>query len=277
MKRIFCFFELIVFILIWITLSSCAQKSPFNPSINDNNPDPIVTDDILFYSYKIINEFPHDHGAFTQGLVFENDYLYEGTGRKGRSSLRRVNIENGKILDIINLEQNYFGEGITIFQDKIYQLTWLSHTGFIYDKTDFLKIRDFNYPTEGWGITHNRQYLIMSDGSSNLYVLNPESMERIETISVRYQNETINRLNELEYIQGRVFANIWQTNNIVVINPLDGQVTNWIDLSGLLNPGDYSDRVDVLNGIAFDSENSRLFVTGKLWPKLFEIILVPQN
>ncbi len=226
------------------------------------------------YSYRIVNTYPHDQDAFTQGLVFENGAIYAGTGLYGKSSLRKVDLETGNILQIYELPARYFGEGITIFEDIIVQLTWKSNTGFIYDKRGFKLLRDFTYATEGWGITHDGKRLIMSDGTSALYFLNPETFRIIGHIEVYDNSLPVNRLNELEYINGQIYANVWQTNDIAIIDPQSGQVSGWIDLSELA-PSQYaSTSIDVLNGIAYDTEKERLFITGKLWPWLFEIKLV---
>jgi len=226
------------------------------------------------YTYKIVNTYPHDSNAFTQGLVFENGVIYEGTGLCGKSSLRKVDLESGKVLQIYELPAQYFGEGITIFKDIIIQLTWQSNLGFIYDRNSFELLRDFAYTTEGWGITHDGEHLFVSDGTSTLHILDPETFSTIGHIEVYNNDIPIDRLNELEYINGQVYANVWQTDKIAIINPQTGQVRGWIDLSGLLQSQDCSTPVDVLNGIAYDTENNRLFVTGKLWPWLFEIKLI---
>jgi len=233
------------------------------------------SDVIPVYTYKVINVYPHDPNAYTQGLVFENGVFYEGTGLYGRSTLRRVDLETGNVLQSYELPSEYFGEGITVFRDVIIQLTWQSHTGFVYDKNSFKLLRDFTYATEGWGITNDGERLIMSDGTSILYFLDPDTFCTIGHIQVYDNGTPINKLNELEYINGQIFANIWQTDEIAMIDPDNGQVSGWIDLSGLLPSQNYDLPVDVLNGIAYDTANSRLFVTGKLWPWLFEIKLVP--
>ena len=226
------------------------------------------------YTYEIINSYPHDPAAFTQGLIYLDGNLYEGTGRYGQSSLREVDLETGNVNSISTIPEQYFGEGITIFDDKIYQLTWQNQTGFIYDQDSFELLDTFTYPTEGWGLTHNGEQLIMSDGTDHLYYLDPNTLEINHKVSVTDEHgNAIVRLNELEYIDGEVYANIWQTNHIVRINPVTGQVTAWIDLTGLLSPESITQPIDVLNGIAYDEQNGRLFVTGKLWPTLFEIEL----
>ncbi|MBI5099363.1 MAG: glutaminyl-peptide cyclotransferase [Nitrospirae bacterium] len=227
------------------------------------------------FTYTIINTYPHDFHAFTQGLVFNDGLMYEGTGLKGQSTLRSIKLETGKILKVRKLSEEFFGEGITVYGNKIIQLTWQSHIGFIYDKDSFKLLKTFQYSTEGWGITHDGKQLIMSDGSANLYFLNPETLKETRRIEVRDQNNLVIRLNELEYINGEIFANVWMTSRIAKIDPQTGRVTGWINLDGLSPFNGRDERTRVLNGIAYDAKNDRLFVTGKLWPKLFEIKLVP--
>jgi glutamine cyclotransferase len=230
-----------------------------------------------FYTYRIVHTYPHDPDAFTQGLIYHDGVLYESTGLWGRSALRKVELETGKVLQTSQLNDNYFGEGITLWQDQLIQLTWKTNRGFVYNLQTFEKLKDFTYSTEGWGITHDADKLIMSDGSDTLYFLNPQTFERIGTLPVRDQNsKPVVNLNELEYINGEIFANIWYTNKLARISPKTGQVLGWIDLTGL-NPesSSGSDSQAVLNGIAYDETGKRLFVTGKLWPELFEIELIP--
>jgi len=229
---------------------------------------------VVVYSYKVVNAYPHDRGAFTQGLAFDNGVLYEGTGLQGRSELRKVELETGEVLQVRKLGVRYFGEGICVYGDKIIQLTWRGNVGFVYDKESFELLREFHYATEGWGITHDGKRLIMSDGTSSLYFLDSETFEEIGRIKVRAGDRPVDKLNELEYVQGQIYANIWGRERIARIDPETGRVTGWIKLSGLLSPEDRGRLLGVLNGIAYDVENSRLFVTGKLWPKLFEIELV---
>jgi glutamine cyclotransferase len=232
------------------------------------------SDVIPVYSYNIVNIYPHDRNAFTQGLVFEDGVLYEGTGRFGHSTLRRVELETGVVLQIRELSDQFFGEGIAIYEDKIIQLTWQSNIGFVYDKDSFELLQEFNYSTEGWGITHDGERLIMSDGTSTLHFLDPQTFEEIGQLEVYDNDGPVARLNELEYIQGEIYANVWQTDRVARIAPETGQVIGWVELGGLLTTEDLSEPVDVLNGIAYDAEADRLFVTGKLWPKLFEIELI---
>ena len=225
------------------------------------------------YTYSIVNTYPHDRNAFTEGLVYENGFLYESTGRYGESTLRRVQLETGNILQSCSLPDQYFGEGITIFGDNIIQLTWKSNKGFVYDKHSFELLGEFSYPTEGWGITNDGNRLIMSDGSATLYFLDSQSFSKIGQIEVRDAGNPVTKLNELEYINGEIYANIWMQQKIAIINPQTGQVRAWIDLTNLTGYQNvYAG--DVLNGIAYDTEGNRLFVTGKNWSLIFEITLV---
>jgi glutamine cyclotransferase len=228
----------------------------------------------VHYTYNLVNVYPHDESAFTQGLVFEDGFLYEGTGLKGQSTLRRVELETGNITQLHSLPDNVFGEGITILEDKIIQLTWKSEKGFVYDKSSFDLLQEFEYPTEGWGITHDGSRLIMSVGNETLYFLDPETFQTVDQVEV-YDEEPVDSLNELEYINGSVYANIWHEDKIAIIDPQSGQVTGWIDLSGI-NDSEKTGE-NVLNGIAYDQNGDRLFVTGKRWSKLFEIELVPKE
>ncbi len=222
------------------------------------------------YPYRVIRTYPHDRQAFTQGLVYEGGVFYEGTGLYGRSSLRKVEPLSGRILKEVRLEPSHFGEGITIFGNRIAQLTWKSRVGFVYDKATFRILHRFTYLREGWGITYDGKNLIMSDGTSVLRFLSPKNFREIATLGVHDERGPVIGLNELEYLQGAIYANVWPTDRIAVIDPATGRITAWIDLQGLL--GERNSRgVDVLNGIAYDARNDRLFVTGKLWPRVFEI------
>jgi len=217
--------------------------------------------------------YPHDQSAFTQGLVFTDNVLYEGTGRYGSSTVRMVELETGTIVKNHNLPAQFFGEGITIFEHKIIQLTWQSHTGFVYDKDSFELLQQFSYPTEGWGITHDGNRLIMSDGTATLYFLDYKTFKTLGQVDVHDNNGPVPRLNELEYIRGEIYANVWPTDRIAAIDPQTGRVVKWIDLGGLSGPRKPSPQ-ECLNGIAYDNKKERLFVTGKLWNKLFEIKIV---
>lgn len=242
----------------------------FIASCSDNGS----TGDIPVYTYKIINTYPHDPDAFTQGLVYENGFLYEGTGLYGSSTLRRVELETGKVLQQYDLPDQYFGEGITIAGSQILQLTWTSRIGFVYDKSSFELLRDFSYSHEGWGITFDGSRLIVSDGTAALHFLDPETLQETGKVYVYTDAGPVERLNELEYVQDEIFANIWQTDRIARIDPATGMITGFINLTGLLAGTGFEGSADVLNGIAYDAAGDRLFVTGKLWPYLFEIELI---
>lgn len=276
MKRNFHILLLGLFTLLGLSIvyswTGC-RKSPGAKSSKDS----ATSDVIPVYTYKLVNTYPHAQNAFTQGLVFENGFLYEGTGLLGRSTLRRVDLETGEVLQFHWLPARFFGEGVTIFGNKIIQLTWKSKTGFVYDKDSFELLKEFHYETEGWGITHDGSRLIMSDGTSTLHLLDPETCEEIGQIEVWEKDAPVSGLNELEYIRGEIFANVWPTNRIVRIAANSGKVIGWIELQGILDPKDLDYPVDVLNGIAYDAHKDRLFVTGKMWPAVFEIDLVPLN
>lgn len=226
------------------------------------------------YTFEVVNKYPHDPTAFTQGLVYFEGVFYEGTGLWGESSLRIVEPETGEITQRISLDPEYFGEGVTILGDRVYQLTWREHTGIVYDLT-LNQVATWSIPDEGWGLTENGTHLIMSDGTSTLSFIDPDTLTIIQTITVTSQGEPITMLNELEYIEGYVYANIWQTDRIAIIDPETGTVASWIDLTRLQNQLDTTEGIDVLNGIAYDRETGKIYVTGKHWPNLFEIKLVP--
>ncbi len=237
---------------------------------------PVLSDSSKHYTYRVVEEFPHDAAAFTQGLVIDSGTLFEGTGLNGSSSLRRVDLATGAVEQQIDIASQYFGEGIAVYNDRIVQLTFVSNKGFIYDKTTFESRGEFSYPTQGWGLTHDGARFIMSDGSANLYFLDSESLQRTGEVAVHDDTGPVTRLNELEFIEGFVFANIWFTDLIAVINPETGEVSAYIDLTGLAGSIDQG-QGNVLNGIAFDADQNRLYVTGKRWPKLFEIELIPDG
>jgi glutaminyl-peptide cyclotransferase len=228
------------------------------------------------YTYEIVQAFPHDPQAFTQGLAYDGAFLYEGTGLHGRSSLRKLRLETGEVLQRVDLAAEFFGEGITIVHNQILQLTWQSETGFVYDLRTFRRLRQFSYSGEGWGLASNGPDIFMSDGSSEIRVWDSTTLREKRRIQVRDGDQPIDQLNELEFVEGEIFANVWQTNRIARISPRTGEVVGWIDLTGLLSPIYQLERGAVLNGIAYDSARKRLFVTGKLWPKLFQIRVLPK-
>lgn len=226
------------------------------------------------YTYRIINSYPHDPEAFTQGLVYNGQYLFEGTGQKGESSIRKLNLETGNVIQSHYISSNLFGEGITIHEDKLIQLTWKGRMGFIYDKHSFEEIDQFNYPTEGWGITTIGDKLVMSDGSATLYELETTGYTETRRFDVYGQKGPVQDLNELEYVNGLIYANVFQSNEIAMIDPHTGKLVGIINLEGLSELNEYGAEIDVLNGIAYDSANNRLFVTGKWWTNIFEIEII---
>ena len=235
----------------------------------------LQAEEIKKLDYQILESYKHDPQAFTQGLEIYNSCLYEGTGLYGSSSLRKVELESGRILKKINLDEKYFGEGITILNDKIYQLSWKENTAFVYD-LKFNLIKKFNYQGEGWGLANDGQSLIMSNGSEYLFFRNPKTFELIKKIKVEKGNQQIKNINELEYHAGFIYANIWQTDYIIKINAESGRVQAFLDLSGILKT-DYEGEINVLNGIAYDSENKNFLITGKLWPKIYRIKIAAEN
>ena len=224
--------------------------------------------------YRVVNRFPHDPQAFTQGLLYVDGGLYESTGLYGQSSVRKVDLETGVVRRQVNLPKQLFGEGLALWDNKLVQLTWRSGIALVFSKTSFKFEKQFRYRTEGWGLTHNSRTLIMSDGSAHLYFLNPETFEVQRQLTVTDRGKAITYLNELEYIKGEIYANVWQTTRIARISPETGQVLSWIDLSELAKLYQNKQDGNVLNGIAYDDQGDRLFVTGKRWPHLFEIKLV---
>ena len=223
------------------------------------------------YGFKVVRSFPHDPEAFTQGLFFSGGHLYEGTGLNGKSSLRKIDLNTGKILQVVDISREYFGEGIALVRNRIVQLTWRSRKGFVYEKNSFRRIGEFHYETEGWGITFDGHYLIMSDGTAVLRFLDPKTFTVMRSVNVTAGEFPVGYLNELEFIRGEVYANVWGKDLIAIIAPATGRITGWIDLTGLRGRLAAGSRAEVLNGIAYDERHSRLFVTGKFWPKVFEI------
>jgi glutaminyl-peptide cyclotransferase len=253
----------------------CNGGAGNNPPANTANTAPNAPP--AHYGYQVVNIWPHDPGAFTQGLIFSDGKLYESTGQEGRSSLRQVEPQTGKVLKKIDVPEPFFAEGITLLNGKIYQLTWQHGIGFVYDAQKMEQTGRFEYTGEGWGLANDGRSLIISDGSNRLKFIDPDSFRVTKTIAVLDGNRPVNELNELEYVNGEIYANIWHDERIVTIDPQNGRVTGWIDLTGLLPRGDVSDPEAVLNGIAFDQTAKRLFVTGKLWPRLFEIQIKPKS
>ncbi|MGA7415981.1 MAG: glutaminyl-peptide cyclotransferase [Bryobacteraceae bacterium] len=260
MSKRFSFAGPVTALLLGLLAATCANPAPA----------PV-------YGYRVVHVYPHDRDAFTQGLIYLDGFLYESTGLKGQSSLRKVKLETGNVLQKIDIPAQYFAEGLTDWKKSLVQLTWQSGVGFVYDLFTFKPQRTFAYGGEGWGLTHDGTQLIQSDGSYSLRLINPETLRETGRIAVKDEGVSIENLNELEYIKGEVYANIWQQDRIAVIAPKTGKVVRWIDMSNLLSDNDRLTPVDVLNGIAYDPIHDRLFVTGKLWPKLFEIKVVPKK
>jgi glutamine cyclotransferase len=226
--------------------------------------------------YTVVKAYPHDANAFTEGLFYRDGFMFESTGLKDRSFIRKWNLETGFSEQERLLDSRYFGEGIVDWKNRLYELTWTDEIGFIYDIDTFEKVGEFSYPGEGWALTRDDKRLIMSDGTSFIRFLDPETLKETGRIEVTDHGVPVRNLNELEYVKGELLANIWQTTRIARINPATGEVTGWVELAGLLKEaGVTGQRDDVLNGIAYDAARDRLFVTGKLWPKLFEIKLLP--
>lgn len=263
---------LILFSLLGAPACESAPRAGANAGSSPTSATPPSAEPPV-YGYEVIKTYPHDPNAFTQGLVFVDGALLESTGLEGESTLRRVELETGKVLQKVDVPKFYFAEGLTVFNGKAYQLTWKGQKGFVYDPQTFKKLGEFEYDGEGWGLTHDADSLILSSGSNKLRFLDPASFEVKRTISVFDRGQPLRDLNELEYVKGEIFANVWHQDRVARIDPQTGAVKGWIDLSGLLRPGDVSDEEAVLNGIAYDEAGDRLFVTGKLWPKLFEIRL----
>lgn len=244
--------------LAWVSLAACAARA-----------------DTPEYGFEVVRRYPHDSQAFTQGLLYLDGHIYESTGLEGRSSIRKVEVETGRVLQQRDLPPQYFGEGIVVWKDDLLELTWRSEVGFVYDLDTFALEKQFRYRGEGWGLTHDGERLIMSDGTPELRFLDPETLQETGRVAVTDEGQPVGSLNELEYVRGEIFANVWMSDRIARIDPKTGKVTGWVDLTGLLPQADRArGATDVLNGIAYDPTGDRLFVTGKLWPALFEIRLV---
>lgn len=274
-----------VLALLLCALSSGCGGSDLANGDGDGGTPPPADGDVPTWHYRVVNVFAHDSLAWTQGLVYADGFLYEGTGggakltsHPGLSSLRKVELESGTVLEQATLDARYFGEGIALLGDRLYQLTWQERTAFLYERAGLARVGQFAYPTEGWGLTTDGTDLWMSDGTATLYRRDPTTFAEVGRLQVHHRGRPVARLNELEWVGGQVWANVWQTEVVARIDPASGAVVGWIDLSGLLEyagvVGAERRQTDVLNGIAYDSATARIFVTGKLWPWLFEIELV---
>jgi glutaminyl-peptide cyclotransferase len=240
-----------------------AQASPPAPSLAAR------------YGFRVVNAYPHDPTAFTQGLIFADGIFYESTGLRGYSTLRKVKPETGAVIQQVRVDDRYFAEGLALVGRELLQLTWEENTGFVYDKDTLKRLRTFTYPTEGWGMAYDGADLVMSDGSSRLFFLDPVTQKTVRTLQVIDAGRPVERLNELEFIRGELWANVWTTDQIARIDPKTGRVTGWVDLTGLLRPEARGPEGDVLNGIAWDKAGDRIFVTGKKWPWMFQIEVFP--
>jgi len=244
------------------------QKKPAEPPAADKG-----TTMAEKVSYEVVASYPHDPTAFLQGLIFHDGGFYESTGQFGRSSLRRVELQSGKVVKKIDLSEEYFGEGLAMVGDRLVQLTWQTHRGFVYERDTFRKIGEFSYQNEGWGLCYDGVNLIMSDGSDTLTYMDSVKFEPVKKLRVTLNGRPVRNLNELEFIEGEIWANVWHEDLILRINPESGRVSSFLDLKGLNKPDASAGGEDVLNGIAYDAAQKRIFISGKLWPKIFEIKL----
>lgn len=256
---------------VWLVIFLCIG---FNLTFASENTNINVRQNL--YTYKIIKKYPHSIKDFTEGFIYENGVIYESTGQYGESQMKKYKLGSGEPIKVYNLPMMYFGEGAVILGENVYQLTWKSRVGFIYNK-DLEFTGNFNYRTRGWGITTDRKYLIMSDGTNKLYYLNPKNFMEEKIIQVYDGESPVVNINELEYVNGKIFANVFMTNLITIIDPKTGAVEGWIDLTGILDNEILDKPVDVLNGIAYNDEKNTLLVTGKYWPYIFEIQLIEQK
>ena len=269
MKNILFLFTIFVFLSAGCNNAEDDKDTATGDSVNVIAPPPNI-------NYNIVASYPHDTSSYTQGLIWNNNSIYEGTGLEGHSRLMRVDLKNGKVENAVALDPSVFGEGITLLNDRIYQLTWQSHKVYVYDAKTFKKIKEFNWDHEGWGLTHNGKELIISTGDSNLYFVDPETFKLLRIVGVTNNNGPQGNLNELEYINGAVFANIYLTDYIIRIDPATGRITGKMDLNGILEKsGQHVNKEEgnVLNGIAYDSVKNSLYITGKKWPLLYEMKL----
>ena len=264
---------LIIAILIGGVIYYALRPKQPSAGVNLAIPDPLTQN----LNYEILATLPHDSTCYTQGLVIDEGIFYESCGLYGQSSLRKVDPATGTVQAETDLDASFFAEGLALLQDKLYHLTWRENTGFVYDASTLAQLRTFNYQTEGWGLTTDGSALILSDGTNTLYWLDPGTMQVVRQVNVSYQGQSVEYLNELEFINGLIFANVYLTDTIVAVNPDDGKVVSLIDLTGLRPEQNRAVQGEVLNGIAYDSINDKLYLTGKNWPNLYEVRLVPQS
>jgi glutamine cyclotransferase len=255
--------------LVFGSMRSSPKEQPNgNPSSNKASGSDVSAHRI---SYEVVNSYPHDPTSFTQGLLWHEGAIYESTGQYGQSKLRQLEFPSGRVLKEVKLSPDLFGEGLALVDSRLIQLTWQSQRGFVYDLNSFKVEREFSYSTEGWGLANDGKDLILSDGSSTLFYFDPQTFKTIRKMSVRMNGQPVTELNELEFIEGEIWSNVWQRDLILQIDPSSGVVKSFLDLKGILAPSDKTGEENVLNGIAYDAEHKRIFVTGKLWPRIFEI------
>lgn len=282
------FYFIFFFVLLSLACSDEPARSNMNSIVNKTNTNAAKSSSsVPIYTYEIVKTFPHDPKAFTEGLFFYNGFLYESTGETGKSDLRKVELETGKVVQQIKLPKDIFGEGTTILNGKIYQLTWQSEKGFVYDAETFKLLREFTYQGDGWGLTNNGTNLYMTDSTHVIRVIDPETFKTIKTLVVlREDGKPLMQINELEYIKGEIWSNVWHSeepnilgkeNYIARIDPNSGKLLGWIDLGGISPDDVQRGSENTLNGIAYDAANDRIFVTGKKWKNLFEIKVKPKN
>jgi glutaminyl-peptide cyclotransferase len=258
-----------------IALTGCGEKPVSATSVPESDVGAAGSGRpaIASYTYEVVKVWPHDRGAFTQGLVFRSGNFIESTGMNGESTLREVDVATGRVLKQLALAPIYFAEGLAVIGDQAFQLTWQNHKAFVYDADTFQLQKEFPYEGEGWGLTTDGRALILSDGTDRIRFIDPATFSVVRTIDVTAGERRVDRLNELEYIKGEIFANVWQTDDVVRIDPATGKVRGVINFSGLLPPQDRRADTDVLNGIAYDAKRDRLFITGKRWPHVYEVRL----
>jgi glutamine cyclotransferase len=261
---------------VLLILASMRSEPPAQPSGANSNRSLTGSDaPARQVSYEVVNSYPHDPTSFTQGLLWADGGFYESTGLYGQSKLQRLEFPSGKVLKQLTLDPELFAEGLALVDTRLIQLTWKSHRGFVYEKDTFRVLQEFTYDTEGWGLTFDGKNLILSDGSSDLFYLDPQTFKPTRKLGITMNGQPVPELNELEFIEGEIWANVWQTDLILRIDPSTGQVTSFLNLKQILSPSDRKGSEDVLNGIAYDAQQKRIFITGKLWPRIFEIKLKP--
>ncbi|MDE5623314.1 MAG: glutaminyl-peptide cyclotransferase [Alistipes sp.] len=264
----------IPFVLLALSLVACGGRTA--RSGGSAAPEVAQQSEPATYTYRVKASYPHPTDAYTQGFLFADGILWEGTGQYGQSVVRTTDLASGRSRTVAQLPRSEFGEGIALLDGKLYQLTWHANTCHVYDAASMTKLRDFRYPGEGWGLTTDGRKLYMSDGSARIYTVDPATFRREKRTTVTYKGQPVDYLNELEWIEGKIWANVYTTEQIVIIDPASGVVEGVVDLAGILPPSEHGPETDVLNGIAYDAEAKRIFVTGKNWSRIFEIEILPR-